>query len=62
MLYAVTLLDYVKATGDLETGRQLFDTAARQLRFYASNFTSDLRYDLNDKGMNGLRLVHFVDC
>jgi alpha-L-rhamnosidase len=62
MLYAATLLDYVKTTGDLDTGRQLFDTAARQFRFYSHNFTSDLRYDLNDRGLDGLRLVHFVDC
>jgi glycogen debranching enzyme len=62
MLYAVTLLDYVKASGDLETGRDLFDTAARQFRFYVSNFDEELRYELKIEGVDGLRLVHFVDC
>jgi alpha-L-rhamnosidase len=62
MLYAVTLLDYVKASGDLETGRDLFDTAARQFRFYVANFDEELRYELKSEGVDGLRLVHFVDC
>jgi alpha-L-rhamnosidase len=62
MLYAVTLLDYVKVSGDIETGRDLFDTAARQFRFYVANFDEELRYELKSEGSTGLRLVHFVDC
>lgn len=63
MLFAVTLLDYVKASGDLECGRDLLPTAAKQFSFFAKNFSEDLRYIIPARKMeDGGEGWHFIDC
>lgn len=63
MLFAVTLLDYVKASGDLECGMDLFPTAAKQFSFFAKNFSEDLRYHIPERKMeDGGEGWHFIDC
>lgn len=63
MLFAVTLLDYVKASGDLECGKDLFPIAAKQFSFFAKNFSDDLRYIIPERKMEeGGEGWHFIDC
>jgi alpha-L-rhamnosidase len=63
MLFAVTLLDYVKASGDIECGKELFPIAAKQFSFFAKNFTQNLRYTIPERNMSdGGEGWHFVDC
>ena len=64
MLFAVTLLDYVKATGDKQTGKDLFPIAAKQFEFFTGNYTEDLRYEVPVSGdvSESSSTWHFVDC
>jgi alpha-L-rhamnosidase len=64
MLFAVTLLDYVKATGDKQTGQDLFPIAAKQFEFFTGNYTEDLRYEVPASGdvSESSSTWHFVDC
>jgi alpha-L-rhamnosidase len=63
MLFASTLLDYVQASGDTETGKDLYPIAAKQFRFFASNYTNDLRYEIPSRDIpDGGSGWHFVDC
>ncbi|KAJ9107000.1 hypothetical protein QFC19_002868 [Naganishia cerealis] len=62
MLFAVTLLDYVKASGDLKCGEDLFPIASKQFSFFAKNFTEDLRYIIPERSMSdGGEGWHFID-
>ena len=55
------LFDYVNVTGDFHVGRRLFDTAVKQYETYGQDITSGLKYMFSEYGLDGLRLVHFVD-
>lgn len=63
MLFTVTLVDYVEATGDQETGKELFHIAAKQFEFFTKNFTEALEYKVENKRADeGGVGWHFIDC
>jgi alpha-L-rhamnosidase len=63
MLFASTLLEYVEASGDRQTGIDLYPIASKQFTFFSNNFTSDLRYRIPARDMaDGGAGWHFVDC
>jgi hypothetical protein len=63
MLFAVTLLDYVKATNDVECGKDLFETAWKQFPLMFKYLTPELSYQIPERSMSdGGEGWHFVDC
>jgi hypothetical protein len=63
MLYGVSLLDYVKATGDLQTGKDLFEIAHKQFSFFFEYLSETLEYHVPAHSMEeGGGGWHFIDC
>lgn len=63
MLYAVTLLDYVKATNDTQTGKDLFEIAHKQFSFFFGYLNERLQYTVPVHSMEeGGGGWHFIDC
>jgi alpha-L-rhamnosidase len=66
-IYAAALRDYVVASGDKETGLELFDVAKRQFELSLKQVNGDGCYVMNDRDPqerddSGEKLWHFIDC
>lgn len=63
-LFSVSLLEYVKASQDVNTGKELYGTALKQFELHMKFISEKFLYAIPEEllGKWGGESWHFVDC